>query len=197
MRWLADAQPKESILEDTPNFLGNKEALYLSNTRMRRRQGTWFVFFSSRVYPSSCEEVVPRRTRQSALQPREVWQKYEREDVFYNVGRSRGWEQFKGKPDFAMGSFFVNPTLQLATHQYLRCTLSNDRTCGTQLKPSHIRRVSQLHVVIAHPHRGGILLQGLYAHLSRQGATRSMHAGAGSDGILVLHGFCAQRGFSS
>lgn len=48
-------------------------------------------------------------SRHLALQPQDVLQKYERQDAFYNVGWSRGREQFQGKPDNAKGSFYVNP----------------------------------------------------------------------------------------
>jgi len=48
-------------------------------------------------------------SRQLALLPEHILQKYEREDAFYCVGWSRGREQFKGKPDVAKGSFYVNP----------------------------------------------------------------------------------------
>merc|ERR1712080_320815 len=46
-------------------------------------------------------------SRKLALLPQDVLSQYERDPPV--VGWSRGKEKFRGKPDFAKGSFFANP----------------------------------------------------------------------------------------
>lgn len=42
--------------------------------------------------------------------PEEIKDKYVNEESLYNIGWSHGKEKLEGKPDYAKGSFYANPT---------------------------------------------------------------------------------------
>lgn len=54
------------------------------------------------------EKLLPL-SRQFALLPDEVKQKYEHKESFYSFGWSHGKENLQGKPDLSKGSYYANP----------------------------------------------------------------------------------------